>query len=576
MPKRSISIGMSIFVTTLGIVLVVLVLTGIVFLLVFAGTLEQLVESQSREINKQIVMNFEGYINSVIETANYIQFASFDLDVERDYGALSDIYRVNADIKKDVVAIFLFDGSGRLLVGPPLDFIALGDIARRSWFRRAREMREMYHFTSERGSSVAENRDEDVISVSRSVEYVKGGRSQDGVLLIELNNDSITDLAQKTNLGSGGHLLIIDDTDGLLYSSEPDPQSRTAESLAIATRLHLGGARATIGRVDMYVYVNTLIQTRWRIATIGNVGQIRGALNRLAGLLVLVFFVSIGVSAAFAALISLRVSGPITKLRTAMSRIEFGDFTTPIEVSGQREIVLLAHSFDSMVGKVRDLMARLVDEQREKRKTELRALQNQINPHFLYNTMDSIVWLAENQRTADVITTVVALARLFRISISKGETFILVQDEISHVSNYLTIQSVRYPDRFSYSLYFQPEMRELKVMKLILQPLVENAIQHGVGDDEGRIDIKGTIEGGFMVFRVRNSGYGIPGSKIAEMYESMRGGGEGRSVGMRNVYQRLKLYYGEKADITIESVQDEETTVSLFIPLDIRPEGESL
>lgn len=574
MRKPDVSIGMSIFVTTLGIVLVVLLLTGSVFLAIFSGTLDDIVESQSREINKQIVMNYEGYINSVIETANYVQFASFDLDVRRDYGALSEIYRVNADIKKDVVAIFLFDGDGRLLVGPPLDFIATGDIARRSWFRKAAGTREIYHFTSERGSSVAENRDEDVIAVSRSVEYVDRGKAADGVLLIELNNESITDLARKTNLGSGGHLLIIDDGDRLLYSSEPDPQATTSESLAAAIGLRLGGARATIGKKDMYVYVNTLIQTRWRIATVGNVGEIRGAMGRLAGLLVLVFAVSVGISASFAALISLRVSGPITKLRTAMSRIELGDFSTPIEVSGQREIALLAHSFDSMVGKVRELMARLVDEQREKRKTELRALQNQINPHFLYNTLDSIVWLAENQRTDDVIKTVVALARLFRISISKGETFIRVQDEISHVDNYLTIQSVRYPDRFAYSLDFQPEMRDLMVMKLILQPLVENAIQHGVGDDEGRIDISGSIEGGFMVFRVRNSGYGIPELKIAQMYESMRGPGEGRSVGMRNVYQRLKLYYGERADITIESVQDEETTVSLHIPLDSRPEGD--
>jgi two-component system, sensor histidine kinase YesM len=173
-----------------------------------------------------------------------------------------------------------------------------------------------------------------------------------------------------------------------------------------------------------------------------------------------------------------------------------------------------------------------------------------------------------------VITTVVALARLFRISISKGETFIRVQDEISHVRNYLTIQGIRYADKFTWTLDFQQEMVDLKVMKLILQPLVENAIQHGIGDEEGHIAITGKIAEGFLVFRVTNSGYGIPDSKITEMYETMRGSAEHPSVGIRNVYQRLKLYYGERADIRIESVPDEETTVTLFIPAEYREDEE--
>jgi two-component system, sensor histidine kinase YesM len=574
-PETSTSIGFNIFMATLGVVSVILLLTSLVFLGVFSGTLSDMVESQSREINKQIVMNYEGYINSVIETANYIQFASFDLDVGRDSGKLAELYEANADIKGDVVSIFLFDAWGRRLIGPALDFAAVNVISGRRWFALARDIKEIYHFTYEQEPSIAANRDDDVISVSKSIEYVRNGRASDGILLIELNKDSITDLARKTNLGQGGHLLILDERGNLLYSSEMPLTARTENSLALAKGMHLGGIRASIGRVDMYLYVNTLIQTRWRIVTVSNVDEINGAMRRLAGILVAILIVAVAVSALVAGVISLRVSRPINQLKTVMLRIEEGDFSVPVDVTGQKEIVLLSHSFNSMVLKVRDLMASLVDEQREKRKTELRALQNQINPHFLYNTLDSIVWLAENQRTKDVITTVVALARLFRISISKGETFIRVQDEITHVRNYLTIQGIRYADKFTWSLDFQPEMQNLKVMKLILQPLVENAIQHGVGDEAGRIGISGRIEDGFLVFRVKNSGYGIPESKIRQMYETMRGSAEHPSVGMRNVYQRLKLYYGERADISIESVQDEETTVTLFIPMEYHVGEES-
>ncbi|MBU0956246.1 MAG: sensor histidine kinase, partial [Spirochaetes bacterium] len=245
---------------------------------------------------------------------------------------------------------------------------------------------------------------------------------------------------------------------------------------------------------------------------------------------------------------------------------EDGDFSGPIQVSGQKEIVLLAHSFNSMVQKVQELMDNLVEEQHEKRKTELRALQNQINPHFLYNTLDSIVWLAEHERNRDVINTVVSLARFFRIAISKGEAFITVAEELAHVQNYLNIQTIRYVNKFNCSFDMPDELKNYKVMKLILQPLVENAIYHGVGDEGGDIDVVVRKEGDSLIFRVSNTGYGISDSKIQEMYQMMRGDSERSSVGIRNVYQRLNLYYGERAQMLISSVPDESTTVTLIIP----------
>ena len=254
--------------------------------------------------------------------------------------------------------------------------------------------------------------------------------------------------------------------------------------------------------------------------------------------------------------------------------IEKGDFSHPLEPSSQKEIALLAQSFNSMVMKVQELMARLVAQQKEKRKTEFRALQNQINPHFLYNTLDSIVWLAEHRRHKDVTTAVVSLARFFRISISKRETFITVDDELSHAQNYLTIQSIRYVDKFTYSMDIQDGMRKLEVMKLILLPLVENAIYHGAGDADGHIeDISGRIEDDFLVFRVRNSGYGISEDTVHKMYDTMKGGQERPSVRIREVYQRLKLYYGESAEVLISSEPDESITVSLFIPKSINGEA---
>ena len=557
---------------TVAIVAVVLLLTGMVFLAVFSRLIDESVELQAREINKQIVMNYESYINSVIETANYIQFESINLDVGRNKAVVDELYHVNTDIKKDVVSIFLFDERGHEIAGPTLDPASRETIRRRHWFSSALQFREIYNFSAEQEKSIAEGRDELVISVSKAVEFPMNGATSSGVLLIELNNDTITDLARKTNLGDRGHLLILNESGKLLYSSEPTPQAMTATSSVIAADLVLGSRRVSIDRTDMVINVTTLLQTRWLIATVSNIDAIRSARSSLMGILVVIFLVSTAISALVAGFISIQISRPINQLKSAMLKIEAGDFSAPISVSGQKEIVSLAHSFESMVLKTQELMASLVSQQRDKRKAELLVLQNQINPHFLYNTLDSIVWLAEHDKSRDVITMVVSLAHFFRISISKGEIFVPVEDEVFHVENYLTIQSIRYVGKFTWTVTVDESMKKLKVMKLILQPIVENAIYHGIGEEDGEITLTGAIEGDFMVFRVSNTGYGISDKKIAEMYDVMRGGRERPSVGIRNVYQRLKLYYGERADIVVTSVPDESTTVALYIPKDIQEE----
>jgi two-component system sensor histidine kinase YesM len=562
--RPRLTIGQKVFVTSLGIVATVLLLTSIIYFAIFSRTSDALVESQSREINKQIVFNYENYIDSVIETANYVQFAASKLDVVADARELDELYEVNAAIKKDVVAIFLFDASGRQVVGVG---IRLGSdaIRRSNWFRSALRQPDIFHFTADGSRTLAQRGDSEVVFVSRVVEFVRDGAAVPGILLIELDIGAVTDLAERTNLGEGGHILIIDEGGELVYTSELPEGPYTSDSLALSSERYLGGFAADVAGTAMYLNVNTLARTRWRIVTVNNIDGIRLAQVGVVRILALVFLGSVGLAAAVAAIISIRISDPIRELERMMERVEEGDFTTTVMVSGQREIVALSESFSRMVYRVRELMDRLVSQQKEKQKTELRALQNQINPHFLYNTLDSIVWLAEHGRTEDVITTVVALARFFRISISKGRTFIPVSDEISHVESFLTIQRTRYVDRFRYDIDIDQSMQDCLVMKLILQPLVENAIYHGMGDETGTVTIRGRRIDGVLVFEVTNTGYGVTDAKIAEIYETMRGDRPG-GVGIRNVYRRLKLYYGDAADVGISSVLDESTTVTLRIP----------
>lgn len=551
----------------MGIVSVVLLVSSFVYYFVFSSRADNLVEGQSREINKQIVLNYESYIESIIETANFLQISSLQLDLRDDFDELQRLYNMNSQIKTDVVALFLFDVDGLKLLGDAISAVEIRKIPDEQWFRRAVSDAAIFHFISSGSRSISIDRNEEVISVAKQVSYFEGAVERTGVLLIELNFQVIRNLAEKTNLGVGGNTLIIDDDDSLIFSSESTPEL-SEENLKSAVSMVLGGRKTSIGIHDFFLNINTLTHTRWRIATLINVDEIDSIRKNILPVMLLIFISSIVMTAVVAGVLSLRISAPIRQLQRIMQKIEMGAIDTEVKVVGQKEIVSLGQSFDSMIEKIRNLMDRIVNEQKEKRKTELRALQNQINPHFLYNSLDSIVWLAEHQRSDDVITTVIALARFFRISISRGDTFINVGDEIEHVKNYLTIQSIRYVEKFRYIFEIENDILDRKVMKLILQPLVENAIHHGIDEEGGLIVIRGRMESSILIFEVSNSGYGLTDSRIQEIHDHLDGNAEyGAGVGLRNVNQRLKLYYGDEAGIRISSHPDEDTTVTIRIPL---------
>lgn len=565
--KYNPTIGQNILIATLSIVITVLLITSVVYYTVFSNRTNDLVESQSREINKQIVLNYENYISSVIETANFIQFSSLNLDVYEYHDKLQDVFTFNSSIKKDVLSIYLFDNMGNKILGDNLDTTYFTSVLDEKWFKSAKEESNMSHFSVPHTNSFSLTNKQNVIFLSRAVEYINNNNKQQGILLLELNFETLRNLAAKTNLGAGGHILILNDSDNLVYVSNSEKNVPYLDSLDIAIKNFIGGVKSVIDSTEYYININSLIQTRWRIVTVTNINDIALARKEMLLILFFIFIVSITLTTGISIYISKRITSPLNKLKDSMLKLENGDFNTKVVVRGQKEVVRLARSFNSMIDEIRTLMDRVVEEQTEKRRNELKALQNQINPHFLYNTLDSIVWLAENHRSDDVITTVVALARFFRISISSGASSIPVKDEISHIENYLTIQKIRYVDKFKYTLDVSTDVKDLKVMKLILQPIVENAIYHGVGDDMELISIRAYRDDSFLYFEIENTGYGITDQRIKEIYDMLNSSDKQTSVGLKNVYQRIKLFYGDTADLTIISELDETTQIKIAIPI---------
>lgn len=249
-----------------------------------------------------------------------------------------------------------------------------------------------------------------------------------------------------------------------------------------------------------------------------------------------------------------------------MRQVEAGDLNVAIKEQGFREARSVSVAFNHMIARIRALMDQIVQEQEKKRLYELNALQAQINPHFLYNTLDSIIWMEERGRSREAITMVSALARLFRISISKGRSIITVREELEHVRNYLIIQKMRFKDQFTYEIQAQEETLEERTVKLIVQPLVENAINHAIDQTQPEalhIIIKAFFQGDDLLFTVEDDGIGIS----PEILENILTSPAGRSgIGIKNVHERIQLTFGPSYGLQIESEEDEGTLVTIRLP----------
>ena len=297
------------------------------------------------------------------------------------------------------------------------------------------------------------------------------------------------------------------------------------------------------------------------------------SLNVLKTQLFIVFVVAffLFVLMVINAYISSRITGPIKRLEKSVNALEAGKLDTEIYIGGSYEIRHLGRSIRDMAGQIQVLMNDIVAEHESKRKSEFDTLQSQINPHFLYNTLDIIVWMIENEQKAEAVKVVTALARFFRISLSKGRSIIPVKDELEHVRNYLMIQQMRFKNKFTYQIESEPETLNLASLKLMLQPLVENAIYHGMEfmDGDGEILVRAFLEEGELIFTISDNGLGMTEEQVNGLLKentvhasSKRGSG----IGVKNVNERIRLYFGEQYGLSIESEPDEGTTIRIHLP----------
>lgn len=322
-------------------------------------------------------------------------------------------------------------------------------------------------------------------------------------------------------------------------------------------------------RTQIYVFNET-----FQMKTVREIQQVET--KKTINIAFLLFFVLLLLIIGVIELISRSITQPIEKLCEAVKQVGEGNFGIRVKKTETEEVRILASSFNQMIEKISELIKDVKTEQINLRKTELKLLQAQINPHFFYNTMDTIIWLAEANRNREVSNMVTSFSNFFRTSLSKGRDFITVREEELHILSYLQIQKIRYVDILDYEIQIPEEYKEFQILKLTLQPLIENAIYHGIKNKRGKGNITVSCElvKDCLIFKVTDNGIGIRDESLIKLKQQLsnynKAVDDNNGYGLVNVSERIKLNYGQEYGITVSSVYGEGTKMQIRIPAIIK------
>ncbi|WP_246578302.1 sensor histidine kinase [Clostridium frigoris] len=540
---------------------------GILIYNKFSSLLENNATLSTKQLVNQVNSNIEYYLKSTKEVSNLLE-KNIYLNENIPNSKLQDQMNVIQNIREDITSVAVFSDKGELIIeSPSLVLKNKVDIIDQDWFKSAINKSDNVKFSLPHVQNLFNGKHDWVVSLSRGIYYYRGAKKVRGVLLVDMNYSTIGQLCQNISIGKRGYIYIVDSDNNIIY--HPQQQLINIGLKSEKREDYLGSYLEDSDEGKKLVTIKTVNYTNWKVVAVAYMSEISDFKTTSANFIGWIFFVCIILIIFIFGFISAKISHPIKQLEESMKRVEEGEFNIYIDVKGEDEVERLATAFNLMISKVRQLMGQIVIEQEAKRKSELDALQAQINPHFLYNTLDSIVWMAENGKTDGVITMVTALAKLFRISISRGRNIITVREEIEHAKNYLIIQKIRYKNKFKFEIITQEEVLEYKTTKLILQPLIENSIYHGIEYmvDEGLIRISVSITNGKLLYEVYDNGLGIDSEKLKHILEYRVKTDSGSGVGIKNVHERIQIRYGMEYGLEIQSEIEEGTTIKIWLPL---------
>ncbi len=571
--EKSIQYMLSLSFTIIAVVGFIFIGTSLIIR--FSTANRNITEDYNKKIIDQVNYNLDSYIRNLMQVSNSMYYSvikNTDLSEKNIDEAMNLLYEAN---REHVVSIAVFNENGELIAATPISKLKkTATPQNEDWFINATKQIENLHFSTAHVQNLFEDIDYKykwVVSLSRAVELTNNGEISSGVLLVDMNFSGIEQICKNVSLGETGYIYLVDRNGELIY--HPRQQliysNLVKENNFKVAEYEDGNYIDELDGDKRLITVKTLGYTGWKIIGVTPINETFANSTQITLFILFVIFLAIILLVFANMFISAKIANPIKALENSVKELENGSQNVDIAIGGSHEIQHLGKTIKSMVKQMHKLMGDIVYEQELKRQRELDALQAQINPHFLYNTLDSIVWMVENERYNEAITMVTSLAGFFRIGLNKGKNIITIKDELKHAENYITIQHMRFKDKFTFKINADENVLNFATIKLIIQPLIENAVYHGMEfmDGDGEIIVNAYKKDNELYIDVIDNGMGIPPEIVDKLltHES-RSKGKGSGVGLKNVQERIQLYFGKEYGLSILSEPDEGTLIRIHLP----------
>ena len=451
---------------------------------------------------------------------------------------------------QDLKTVVLVTKSGQVIsTDDSVQMKTSSDMMAEDWYQQAIHQGAMPVLTPARKS---------VISVTQELVDAKGANL--GVLRLDISYETLEAYLNQLQLGQQGFAFIINENHEFVYHPQHTVYSSSSEMEAMKPYIETGQGYTPDHK--SYVSQEKIAGTDWTVLGVSSLEKLDQVRSQLMWTL---FGASITSLLACLCLVWFSLKrwiAPLNDLRETMLKIASGNQNLRAKETGAHELREVTRQFNAMLDQIDQLMAAIRRQEETTRQYELQALSSQINPHFLYNTLDTIIWMAEFQDSQRVVQVTKSLATYFRLALNQGKDLISLSDEINHVRQYLFIQKQRYGDKLEYEIEENPDFDHLVLPKLVLQPLVENALYHGIKEKEGQGHIKLSVQkqdSGLVIY-IEDDGVGFQDAGDSSQSQLKRGG-----VGLQNVDQRLKLHFGEHYQMKIDSIPSKGTTVEIYI-----------
>ena len=573
------SIQSVIFATVAVLILsAVVIVTGVSMKFTNTSIFENSSE-YTHTIIQQMNQNIDSYIDYMeniaylISSNEDVQDYLFDekIDNEGRYRILNQLQTI-LDSRSDIRNVGIISKNGRMLINDGSKSVNQDlDLNTQEWYATALEKPNGPILTSYHVQHIISGERPWVITLSRGIRDRSGSGEKEGVFFIDLNYSAISELCDQSTVGTKGYAFILDAKGNIVYHPQQQQlyNELQTENISLIMDTDEDTVLTGTGNDGKLYSISRSGKTGWTVVDCTSVRELLRKSRQAQSVYVLTAIILVIVALLFSRFMARSITLPIQKLRDSMKKVQEGDFSvSDVVVDSKNEIGSLTKSFDVMTHRIHELMEQNVHEQEEKRKSELKALQSQINPHFLYNTLDSIIWMAEGKKNEEVVLMTASLARLLRQSISNEDEVVPIANEVEYARGYLTIQKMRYKDKLEFQIEVDSSILYIPLIKLVLQPIIENAIYHGLKykESKGLLIVKGFMKDGNAVLQVIDDGVGMDEETLAHIYDKHKVNYHSNGVGVYNVQKRLKLYYGEDYGITYTSELGKGTTATITIP----------